>query len=58
MIRLCVCSVLSTSGPGFVNKPLAAESVLRKAQIDIKDRGKVGWKERKKRKHYYSNSTG
>lgn len=51
-----MCSVASTSGPGSVNKPRAAESVLRKAQKDIKDRGKVGRKER--RKHYYSNSTG
>lgn len=38
--RLQVCSVASTSGPGHVNKPRAAESVLRKAQKDIKDREK------------------
>lgn len=58
VIRLWVCSVVvSTSGPGHVNKPRAAESVLRKAQKDIKDRGgRRGRKER--RKHYYSNSTG
>lgn len=37
-----MCSVVvSTSGPGHVNRPRAAESVLRKAQKDIKDRGEV-----------------
>lgn len=46
-------SVESTSGPGHVNKPRAAESVLRKAQKDIKERDRE--KERKegkeRRKH-------
>lgn len=42
-----MCSVGSTSGPGHVNKPRAAESVLRKAQRDIKDRGRVRRKEGK-----------
>lgn len=44
-------SVESTSGPGHVNKPRAAESVLRKAQKDIKEREKErrkGGKERRK----------
>lgn len=47
VIRLWVCSVESTSGLGHVNKPQAAESVLRKAQRDIKDRGKA-WRRGRK----------